>query len=106
MVGAPADRDDSPFAVIYRWTVDPQAETAFIARWREATIELKKRHGAQGSCLARDEMGRFVAFARWPNEEARRRAFDERAASAPLPGVRNFEQIPLRVVEDLLSHRD
>jgi hypothetical protein len=54
------------FAVLYRWTVDPAFESEFRARWRAATVELRDRHGALGSCLSRDSEGAFVAFARWP----------------------------------------
>lgn len=93
-----------PFAVLYRWTIDPAHEGAFRERWRSATIELRDHFGALGSCLSRDAEGRFVAFARWPTEEHRASAFVGRAAADPMPGVLAFEETKLWVENDLLSH--
>ena len=91
-----------PFALLYRWKVDPAHVDEFRRRWREATIDLKDRFGALGSCLTRDEEGNFVAFARWPSREQRERANAERSARPPAPGVLAFEQMELCVEDDLL----
>jgi heme-degrading monooxygenase HmoA len=92
-----------PFAVLYRWRIDPAHEDAFRQRWRAATIELRDQFGALGSCLTRDAGGNFVAFARWPTEEHRDKAFAARTPADPAPGVLEFEQTKLWVEDDLLS---
>lgn len=91
------------FAVLYRWSVDPGSEDEFRERWRAATIELRDRFGALGSCLARDAGGHFVAFARWPSEAKRDRALAQRAPATPTAGVLLLEQTRLWVEEDLLQ---
>jgi heme-degrading monooxygenase HmoA len=95
----------APFAVLYRWTVDPEHEAYFIERWRMGTQLLRDEHGALGSCLTRAENGDFVAFARWPDEEARSAAFASRGPPEPWPGILCFEETKLTVVEDLLTRR-
>ncbi len=92
-----------PFAMLYRWKIDPAHEDEFREGWRAATIELRDHFGALGSCLSRDAEGNFVAFARWPTEEHRERAFAERTPADPAPGVLEFEQTKLWVEDDLLS---
>ena len=91
------------FAVLYRWTVAAEHEAGFIERWREATLRLRDSHGALGSCLSRTEDGAFVAFARWPSEQARAAAFKESGPAQPWPGILSFEQTKLAVLEDLLT---
>ena len=90
------------FAVLYRWTVDPAHEAYFRERWRAGTRLLRETHGALGSCLTRAENGDFLAFARWPSEAARERAFAERGPREPWPGILTFEETKLTVEEDLL----
>lgn len=92
-----------PFAVLYRWSVEPGHEEAFVERWREGTQALRDEHGGLGSCLSRDENGDFVAFARWQSEEARAAAFEARGPRPPMPGVVRFEEVRLRVIADLLT---
>ena len=93
------------FAVLYRWTVAQEHEAYFIERWRAGTVLLRDRYGALGSCLARTGEGEFIAFARWPSEEARRTAFAARGPLDPWPGILNFEETKLDVVEDMLTGR-
>lgn len=90
------------FAVLYR-TVDPEYEHDFRGRWREATLRLRKEHGALGSCLTRDADGHFVAFARWPSEAARAEAFAAAPPSEPWPGILAFAETKLWIEEDHLS---
>ena len=91
-----------PFAVLYRWEIEPAHEREFIDRWKAATTQLRQEFGALGSCLTRNAEGAFVAFARWPSEEHRDRAFADRRAAPPSPGIVTFEQTKLWVEEDLL----
>jgi heme-degrading monooxygenase HmoA len=90
------------FAVIYRWSVEPGQEDAFARRWREGTERLRTL-GGLGSCLCRDEGGAFVAFARWPDEAAREAAFAAAGPGEPWPGVTDFSETRLRVVDDRLA---
>ena len=92
-----------PFAVLYRWKIDAAQEVVFSECWRTATLRLRDEYGALGSCLSRDAEGDFVAFARWPSEEQRERAFASNTPADALPGVLQFEQTKLWVEEDLLS---
>ena len=92
----------APFAVLYRWRVEPACEAEFRERWRAATLLYREEHGALGSCLARDESGDFVAFARWPSEQARSEAFAAAVAAEPWPGILSAEATKLAVVDDLL----
>lgn len=94
---------EKEFAVIYRWSVDPEQEDYFLKRWRAGTLRLKKEHGALGSCLTRAENGDFVAFARWRSEAERERAFAALRPFEPWPGVRNFEETRLWVEQDYLT---
>lgn len=94
-----------PFAVLYRWRVDPEHEAYFVERWRAGTMRLRDEYGALGSCLTRDAEGNFIAFARWPSAAAREAAFAARGPLEPWPGILSFEETKLSVVEDLLTRR-
>ena len=91
-----------PFAVLYRWEIKPEHEREFIDRWKASTIRLRREFGALGSCLTRDAEGVFVAFARWPSEEHRDRAFADRRSAPPSLGIVTFERTKLWVEDDLL----
>ena len=92
-----------PFAVLYRWSVDLEHEDYFRERWHAGTLRLKKEFGALGSCLTRAENGDFIAFARWPSEAARQRAFAAIEPFEPWPGIRSFEETKLSVEDDQLT---
>lgn len=94
---------EKEFAVIYRWSVEPEHEDYFRDRWRAGTLRLKSEFGALGSCLTRAENGDFVAFARWPSEAARERAFAAIQPLEPWPGIRSFEETRLWVEDDYLT---
>ncbi len=91
------------FAILYRWQVEPEYQDYFIERWRAGTIELRSKYGALGSCLSRADDGAFIAFARWPSEEARARAFAARGPLEPWPGILSFTETRLTVEQDLLT---
>ncbi len=94
---------EKQFAVIYRWSVCAEHEEYFRQRWRAGTLRLKDEFGALGSCLTRAENGDFVAFARWPSEAARDRAFAAIQPLEPWPGIRSIEETRLQVEEDHLT---
>jgi heme-degrading monooxygenase HmoA len=94
--------DSGSFAVLYRWTVEPEHEAYFLQRWHEGTKMLREQYGSLGSCLTRAENGDYLAFARWPSEQARADAFEARGELRPWPGIVCFEETRLRVVDDQL----
>ena len=94
---------EKAFAVIYRWSVDPEHEDYFRQRWHTGTLRLKRDFGALGSCLTRAANGDFIAFARWPSEAARERAFAAIHPLKPWPGIRSFEETKLWVEDDQLT---
>lgn len=94
--------ESEQFAVIYRWRVEPGQEAYFLERWHRGTLRLRE-HGSLGSCLTRAGNGDFVAFARWPSEEMRAAAFAAIAPLEPWPGILEFEETKLRVIDDLLT---
>lgn len=96
------DGPGNGFAVIYRWTIAPEHQEAFRARWRKATLRLREL-GSLGSCLTRDAKGDFVAIALWPNEEARAAAFAEAGLDEPWPPAEGFEETKLHIEDDLWS---
>ena len=58
------DGPGNGFAVIYRWTIAPEHQEAFRARWRKATLRLREL-GSLGSCLTRDAIGLFQLNSVW-----------------------------------------
>ena len=93
------------FAVLYRWSVEPEWEDYFRERWRAGTIRLRDEFGALGSCLTRADNGDFIAFARWPSEAAREQAVAARGPTEPWPGIVSFEETKLLVEEVFLTAR-
>ncbi|MBU6244371.1 MAG: antibiotic biosynthesis monooxygenase [Actinomycetales bacterium] len=63
------------FVVLYRWRIAPGRERQFAEAWEEVTNALLAR-GSQGSRLHRGDDGLWYAYAQWPSQDARRRAFD------------------------------
>lgn len=93
--------------VIYRWKVQPGAESAFLTWWHDGTMSIRSAHdGAMGSTLLRSSESptTFVAVARWKSQEhlARfRRAADvRRFAGATLETIEVLEEI-----DDLTIHQ-
>ena len=68
------------FVAVYRDKVRPQDETDYIAAWQAVTVAARDDGGSLGSALVRLGPADFLAVARWPDAEARRRFFDGTAA--------------------------
>jgi quinol monooxygenase YgiN len=66
------------FVVVYWWRVKPGKEEQFREAWRRGTREIAAIYGGLGSRLHREQDGRFVAIAEWPDHETWQRAFDAR----------------------------
>ena len=63
------------FVVLYRWTLRPGQEQAFVAAWSRVTKSLLGR-GSLGSRLHRGPDGVWYGYAQWPSEDARAKAFE------------------------------
>ncbi|MFC3442415.1 antibiotic biosynthesis monooxygenase family protein [Sphingobium rhizovicinum] len=66
------------FVAVYWWRVHPGKEDQFRAAWRRGTDLIRAKYGSYGSRLHRDEDGRFVGYAEWPDEATWRAAFDRK----------------------------
>lgn len=64
------------FVAAYWWRVHPGKEDQFRAAWRRGTELIREKYGSLGSRLHRDEEGRFIGVAEWPDRESWQRAFD------------------------------
>jgi heme-degrading monooxygenase HmoA len=74
--------------VIYRWTLEPEAEDQFIDAWRAATQRIRDQQpGAMGSTLLRptEAPNRVVGLARWQRRDDVE-AFWASGSATPLPG--------------------
>lgn len=99
------------FAVMYRWRLKPGSEERFVDGWHRVTAAILDACGSFGSRLHRCEDGTWIAYARWPSDEVRRRCFD----GPPLDpeGSRmmrdaideEYDEVRLQVVDDLLRER-
>lgn len=64
------------FVAAYWWKVHPGKEEQFRAAWRRGTELIRERYGSLGSRLHRDEQGRFVGVAEWPDRATWQAAFE------------------------------
>ena len=64
------------FVVAYWWRAHPGKEEQFRAAWRRGTELIRAKYGSLGSRLHRDEEGRFVGVAEWPDRATWQAAFD------------------------------
>lgn len=100
--------------VVYRWTVAPGQEDAFVTAWREVTAILRAQvGGARGSLLLRDPEApqEFTAVARWTSRAAllafragpppEDQALARHAAVMRAAVVRRSEVVVLDELEDL-----
>jgi len=69
------------FVVLYRWKIKPELEDQFAAGWSQATQALLER-GSLGSRLHKGNDDTWYAYAQWPSDAAREKAF---AATADSP---------------------
>ncbi|WP_423606557.1 antibiotic biosynthesis monooxygenase family protein [Sphingomonas sp. MS122] len=66
------------FVAAYWWKVHPGKEAQFRAAWRRGTELIQARYGSLGSRLHRDDEGRFIGVAEWPDRATWQAAFDAR----------------------------
>ncbi|EPC01547.1 hypothetical protein L861_16885 [Litchfieldella anticariensis FP35 = DSM 16096] len=63
-------------AIILEFDVIPGKEDAFREAWKETTKYIHTNFGSLGSRLHRDENGRFIAYAQWPDHETYKKEHD------------------------------
>ncbi|MEM7164722.1 MAG: antibiotic biosynthesis monooxygenase [Planctomycetota bacterium] len=96
------------FAVVYRWTLAPEAEERFTAAWKVVTKEFRATQGGLGSRLHRNVDGSWAAYACWPDQQAWERAElttpAAQAASEAMNEVTTSRSEPILLVptEDML----
>lgn len=64
------------FVAAYWWKVHPGKEAQFRAAWRRGTELIQEKYGSLGSRLHRDDQGRFIGVAEWPDRATWQAAFD------------------------------
>lgn len=58
------------FTVVFEFVVKAGKENEFIQAWRKTTQGIYLFKGSLGSRLHRDEEGRFIAYAQWPDRQS------------------------------------
>ena len=66
-------------AILYRWRADPARARQFEEAWTEGTRLIHARCGSYGARLHKGEDGLYWSYALWPDEETRRRCFEDRS---------------------------
>lgn len=66
------------FVAAYWWKVHPGKEDQFRIAWRRGTELIQAKYGSLGSRLHRDDQGRFIGVAEWPDRATWQAAFDAR----------------------------
>ncbi|WP_343519071.1 antibiotic biosynthesis monooxygenase [Sphingomonas sp.] len=66
------------FVAAYWWRVHPGKEAQFRAAWRRGTELIQAKYGSLGSRLHRDDQGRFIGVAEWPDRATWQAAFEAR----------------------------
>jgi hypothetical protein len=94
------------FIVLYRWKLHPGTETAFVDAWSGITEQLRK-FGSLGSRLHRGPDQIWYGYAQWPDEETRRKAFEqhldtERSAKMRAAILETLPEIQLQCIADYL----
>ena len=102
------------FVAAYWWKVHPGKEKQFRAAWRRGTKLIREKYGSLGSRLHRDDEGRFIGVAEWPDRETWQRAFDAKMVyddpetrAAFVDAISDWAEDPLllmEVTDDLLDH--
>lgn len=86
--------------VLYRWTVEPDAQAGFREWWHAGTMRIRAEYpGAMGSTLLenQEDANLFVGVARWASVEAlmlfREKVGSLRFDGAELVSVELFEEL-------------
>lgn len=95
------------FVVLYRWRLHPGSEPSFVAAWSRITDLLRSEAGSLGSRLHKGDDGLWYAYAQWPDDATRQRAFALDVAPAASARMRaaiaeSFPEVVLESVSDYL----
>ena len=96
------------FVALYRWRVDPAAETAFVAAWTRLTELIRIHQGGRGSRLHRADDGALYGYAQWPDRATWETPWDLPAeaevhlAVIKSAVVERFDPLLLNPIADLL----
>lgn len=93
--------------VLYRWRLHPGSEPSFVAAWSRVTEILRSEGGSLGSRLHKGSDGLWYAYAQWPDDATRQRAFAQQVDPAASAHMRNaiaesFPALLLEPVSDFL----
>jgi hypothetical protein len=93
------------FVVLYRWKLHPDKETMFVEAWSRLTEQLLLA-GSLGSRLHRSADGTWYAYAQWPNEDTRQRAFAQELDPEARARLRSAvaESFPELVLESIVDY--
>ena len=94
------------FVVLYRWRLHPGSEASFVAAWSRITERLRASAGSLGSRLHRGGDGLWYAYAQWPDDETRQRAFAQSLDAAAGAQMRAAiaESLPEVVLEPVADY--
>lgn len=70
------------FAVIYTFEIHTEMAQEFIQSWGELTELIKKYEGGLGSRLHKQEEGKYLAYAQWPDRDTWKNSGDKLPAEA------------------------
>jgi hypothetical protein len=95
------------FVVLYRFRLHAGLEASFVDAWSRRTEQLRDAGGSLGSRLHRGSDGIWYAYAQWPDDATRQRAFAQlvdHAASTQMRAAvaETFPDIVLETVADYL----
>lgn len=96
--------------VLYRWRLHPGSEASFVEAWSRITGLLHASAGSLGSRLHRGGDGLWYAYAQWPDDATRQRAFAQSIDAAASARMRaavaaSFPEVVLEPVADYLVFR-
>lgn len=94
------------FAVLYRWRLHPGREEQFVDGWNRVTRAIRQSCGSYGSRLHRASDGSWVAYARWPEDQARQGCEHGETEGLRLMSEAIAERLPeitMELVSDLLA---
>lgn len=101
------------FVAAYWWRAKPGFELQFRTAWKQGTQLIRQKYGSLGSRLHREEDGRFVGVAEWPDKDTWQQAFDagmeydaQAVRAAFLEALEDWGEKPLllmEVTDDLLE---
>ena len=86
----------APFTILYRWRLKKGKEEQFAEAWTAVTEHYRRTAGSLGSRLHRGSDGIWYAYAQWPSDDARQKAFLE-------PGMETFALAMNEAVDERLQ---